>query len=141
MILQTSNALFIIRCITKYMIEIESEAILLEQMNFRSEEVKLEQNSGENSENPKSQNDYSTDSSTASPKRLYNPNKNYRKWKSTPNHESNLLDSQENSIGYESDSDMPQNNNLSVNDAKKNENILYLLIKNILQLCTDVPVK
>lgn len=138
MVLQTSNALFIIRCLTKYMIEIENETILLDQMNFRPDKLKAE--SGQNAENLKSNNGNSTDSSTASPKRLYNPNKNYRMWKSRPSHESTLLDSQENSIGYESDSDLAQ---IDPSDSKekKDENILYLLLKSILQLCTEIPVK
>ncbi|RMZ94589.1 dymeclin isoform X1 [Brachionus plicatilis] len=143
MVLHTSNALFIIRCITKYMIEIENEAVLLEQINFRPDEFKAEseKNPELNGDGLKNQNDYSTDSSTASPKRIYNPNKNYRMWKSRPSHESTLLDSQENSMGYESDSDAPQNVDRSESNAKNTENILYLLIKSILQLCTEIPVK
>lgn len=35
MSLQTANALLLIRCYTKYLIEIENEAALLEQINFR----------------------------------------------------------------------------------------------------------
>lgn len=35
MTLQTSNALLLIRCFTKYLIEIENEAALLEQINFK----------------------------------------------------------------------------------------------------------
>lgn len=139
MVLHTSNALFIIRCITKYLIEIENETVFLEQMNFQPDKIKTE--SEQDAENVKSNNDNSTDSSTASPKRMYNPNKNNQMWKSRPNHESTLLDSQENSIGYESDSNLPQNTDPSNSKEKKDENILYLLLKNILQLCTEIPVK
>lgn len=36
MTLQTANALLIIRCFTKYIIEIETESALLEQINAKS---------------------------------------------------------------------------------------------------------
>lgn len=35
MTLQTANGLMLIRCYTKYLIEIENESALLEQMNFK----------------------------------------------------------------------------------------------------------
>jgi hypothetical protein len=35
--MQTTNALFIIRCFTKYLIEIENEAAFLEQLNSHGE--------------------------------------------------------------------------------------------------------
>lgn len=36
MTLQTTNAVMLIRCFTKYLIEIENEAALLEQINFKA---------------------------------------------------------------------------------------------------------
>lgn len=138
--LQTANALLIIRCFTKYIIEIENETTLLEHMNYKPGEIKKIELAS-NLELKKNSVDYSTDSSATSPKRYFNPNKNYRSVKPKQNIESNLLDSQDNSVEFDSDEFESIPVNTSQSGLSKSDDILYLLIKNIFQICIEVPIK
>ena len=118
MALQTSNILLIIRCFTKYIIEIENENALMEQLNVKNSPIS-------NVESANNKNDQSSSSSNASPLR-------------------HKKQSRENSLNEnDSDPDSVQTNFVNENvEDKTNENdILYQLVKNIFELCIDVPVE
>jgi hypothetical protein len=116
MALQTSNILLIIRCFTKYIIEIENENALMEQLNTKNSAIS-------NSES--AANNQSSSSSNASPLR-------------------NKTQSRENSVNEnDSDPDSVQTNFVNENsEDKNNENdILYQLVKNIFEICIEIPVE
>jgi hypothetical protein len=118
MALQTSNILLIIRCFTKYIIEIENENALMEQLNTKNSTIS-------NSESTNNKNDQSSSSSNGSPLR-------------------HKTQSRENSLNEnESDPDLVQTNFVNEkNEDSNNENdILHELVKNIFELCIDIPVE
>jgi hypothetical protein len=141
MALQTSNILLIIRCFTKYIIEIENENALMEQMNVKygstisnstsnNDDLDARANAG------KLVNDQmSSSSSNASPLRQTS--------KTAQIHKEAAINSRENSLN-ENDSDPDSVQTRFVNDNNESENksdVLYQLIKNIFELCIEVPVE
>jgi len=165
MSLQTANALLLIRCYTKYLIEIENEAALLEQINFRhvptvsdvqpndsvsctasgAESVAHETDQGaaaKKQQQPQQQQrsvDVSSSSSVnTSPRRLYNQNKVFRARTSKQQPQ----DSQEESL--ENDSDLDSTvcaNNSSDVKYNKDDDVVYQLVKAIFLVCIHVPVE
>lgn len=117
MALQTANALLIIRSFTKYIIEIENESALLEQLNAKPANWA-----------PPPQASSGADSSS-SPQRLL---KNL-----TIQPRIEREDSQE-----QNDGEADSVNNFQLQKAEGDDNEpLYMLITSILQLCIQVPVE
>ena len=115
MALQTANALLIIRSFTKYIIEIENESALLEQLNAR----------------PSTSSQASNESQ--SPQRLLKD--------LTLRPKLDRDDSQEQAdSGGSGEADSVNNFQLQRTEGDENEP-LYMLITNILQLCIQVPVE
>lgn len=156
MTLQTSNALLIIRSFTKYIIEIENETALLEQMNHKPQldlnspapASTLEQDQEADILNQmsdlnikKQSAEFSTGSPNASPRRIYNSNRRFYRQNinSQKQAQSQDEDTRENSIEIENDSD--SDSIPSSPSANKTGDILYQLIRNIFQICIDVPVR
>jgi hypothetical protein len=75
--------------------------------------------------------DLSSSSSNASPRRIYNQNKVFRPSRGT------RQDSQEESMENDSDLD----STICINNYNKDDDVLYQLIKNIFQICIEVPVE
>jgi hypothetical protein len=135
MTLQTGNALLLIRCFTKYIIEIENEAALLEQLNIKH--TSPQSDSGHASDSLKSQppnqpTDMSSSSSNASPKRNISTSANNKNRYTYRDYSDSLEESAEN----DSDPD------LTINSSKSHdENILFQLIRHLFELCIEVPVE
>ena len=127
--LQTTNALLIIRCFTKYIIEIENETALLDQLNAKSSSSSAteslppsneEQSESLNKSDCKKQlNDMSSSSSNASPRRLNRNRFNYQ-------NKANFEDSQEEPNENDSEIDSIAVNNFS-NQFKENETLSTLI--------------
>ena len=116
--MQTTNALLIIRCFTKYIIEIESENSLLDQLNTR-------RNSSEsNADEAKRQTTSESSSQSASPHRFNRRKENSPKEDS---HE-DLNDSEADSIA-------------TFNTKCKENDTLNKLITSLIELCIEVPVE
>lgn len=127
MVLQTTNALLLIRCFTKYIVEIENENALLEQLNAKSYDSS-------------SSSDLKGDESPINSSRL----------KSTRAHNMNKSKSQDGSVKenssensvVENDSDLESSTANSFIIKNNDENhVLYQLIKNIFELCIEIQVQ
>jgi hypothetical protein len=134
MVLQTTNALLLIRCFTKYIVEIENENALLEQLNNKSYEFS-------------SSNDLKADESgtvarhgSESPAKA-SSNSRAQTNKSKSQDGSVKENSSENSV-VENDSDLESSaaNSFIIKNNDENH-VLHQLIKNIFELCIEIPVQ
>jgi hypothetical protein len=144
MTLQTGNALLLIRCFTKYMIEIENETALLEQLQIKSPRTDTgslsDSLNGQPQQNQKntttvSEAVSSSSSNNASPKRhrtATNASSGASGDKNRYNYRSDNNDSLEDSAA-DSDPD------LTLHSGE--ENIMLQLVRHLFELCIEAPVE
>jgi len=139
MILQTSNALLLIRCFTKYIIEIENETSLLEQINSTSiKENDINQVPNSINDNNNESNNDSNNKSTSSIL-INDTEKNFSRKNSataaTSVHSQDDLN----------ENDSSEAGSVTINEFIKNKNneseTLIQLITSLFELCIQVPIE
>jgi hypothetical protein len=153
MALQTGNALFLIRCFTKHIIEIENETALLEQLNFKfqeNQETHRTNNENEKLNNKDSENAANatttelsggSSSSNNSPKRNLRSNKNRYNYYRDDSHEESSMADVDSETDLGNNSSFENKSKSGKGNQQQSEHILFALIKNVFELCIEVPVE
>ena len=139
MILQTTNALLLIRCFTKYIVEIENENALLEQLNVKAYD--FSSSSDLKADGLSTTPRHSSESPVNSPRLKPASHSRTQANKSKSQDGSVKENSSENSV-VENDSDLESSTANSFIIKNNDENhVMYQLIKSIFELCIEIPVQ
>ena len=135
MTLQTANALLIIRCFTKYIIEIDTEVALLEQINAKPLNLESNDDSKQESDFIHNQSGFTTSTNIGNE----SPSKSLNHSRKSSNQPTVSIHSQDDL----NENDSSETGSVLLNDFK-NKNTesqtLFQLITSLFELCSDMPV-